>query len=96
MENFFKKKDYKWTTFLNIAYNNAKYINSDITAFYGKKVEMVPPWIFRSGMTSRGDNLSVSYQYSYTREHFSDATNSDYQINAVVGLIPPTLLWMYL
>jgi len=85
---FSKKKDYNWTTFLNIAYNNAKYINSDITAFYGKKVEMVPPWIFRSGMTIGGDNLSVSYQYSYTREHFSDATNSDYQINAVVGLIP--------
>jgi Fe(3+) dicitrate transport protein len=85
---FSKKKDYKWTTFLNIAYNNAKYINSDITAFYGKKVEMVPPWIFRSGMTIGGDHLSVSYQYSYTREHFSDATNSDYQINAVVGLIP--------
>ena len=49
---------------------------------------MVPPWIFRSGMTVGGDNLLVSYQYSYTREHFSDATNSDYQINAVVGLIP--------
>jgi len=73
---------------LNIAYNNAKYISSDITAFNGKKVEMVPPWIFRSGMTLGGDNLSFSYQYSYTREHFSDATNSDYQINAVVGLIP--------
>ena len=85
---FSKKKNYKWTTFLNIAYNNAEYISSDISAFFGKKVEMVPPFIFRTGMTIGGDNLSVSYQYSYTKEHFSDATNSDYQINAVVGLIP--------
>lgn len=85
---FSKKKNYKWTTFLNIAYNDAEYISSDISAFFGKKVEMVPPLIFRTGMTIGGDNLSVSYQYSYTKEHFSDATNSDYQINAVVGLIP--------
>jgi len=85
---FSKKKNYKWTTFLNIAYNDAEYISSDISAFFGKKVEMVPPFIFRTGMTIGGDNLSVSYQYSYTKEHFSDATNSDYQINAVVGLIP--------
>ena len=84
---FSKKKNYKWTTFLNIAYNDAEYISSDISAFFGKKVEMVPPLIFRTGMTIGGDNLSVSYQYSYTKEHFSDATNSDYQINAVVGLI---------
>ena len=85
---FSKKKNYKWTTFLNIAYNDAEYISSDISAFFGKKVEMVPPLIFRTGMTIGGDNLSVSYQYSFTKEHFSDATNSDYQINAVVGLIP--------
>ena len=85
---FSDKKNYKWTTFLNIGYNNAKYISSDITAFYGKKVEMVPPLILRSGMTIGGDNLSISYQFSFTEEHYSDATNSDYQINAVVGLIP--------
>ena len=85
---FSDKKDYKWTTFLNIAYNNAMYISSDISAFYRKKVEMVPPLIFRSGMTVGGDKLSISYQYSFTKEHYSDATNSDSQINAVVGLIP--------
>ena len=85
---FSDKKNYKWTTFLNIGINNAKYISSDITAFYGKKVEMVPPLIMRSGMTIGGDNLSISYQFSFTQEHYSDATNSESQINAVVGLIP--------
>ena len=56
--------------------------------FIAKRWKWFPRWIFRSGMTVGGDKLSISYQYSFTKEHYSDATNSDSQINAVVGLIP--------
>ena len=64
--------------------------------FLGKKVEMVPPIIFKSGINYSYKNLSISYQFSYNKEQFSDATNATFQNNAVVGIIPPTLLWIFL
>ena len=79
---------HKISTFFNFAYNNAQYISSDEPAFFGKKVEMVPPIIFKSGINYSYKNLSISYQFSYNKEQFSDATNATFQNNAVVGIIP--------
>lgn len=78
----------KFSSFLNFAYNNAKYTSSDQTAFYGKYVELVPPIVLKTGLSIGNEYFSVSYQYSFTKEHFSDATNSKFSSNAVVGLIP--------
>ena len=82
------KSDFKLSSFFNFSYNNAKYINSDQTALNNKFVELVPPIVFKSGITIANKNFSLSYQYSYNQEHFSDATNATYVTNAVVGLIP--------
>ncbi len=78
----------KFSSFVNFAYNNAKYISSDQTAFYGKNVELVPPIVIKTGLSIGNEYFSISYQYSFTKEHFSDATNSTSSTNAVVGLIP--------
>ena len=78
----------KFSSFLNFAYNNAKYISSDQTAFYGKYVELVPPIVLKTGLSIGNEHFSLSYQYSFTKEHYSDATNSTSSTNAVVGLIP--------
>ncbi|MBM77722.1 MAG: iron(III) dicitrate transport protein FecA [Crocinitomicaceae bacterium] len=78
----------KFSSFLNFAYNDAKYINSDQTAFNGKLVELVPPIVLKTGLSIGNDKFSLSYQYSFTKEHYTDATNSSYQTNAVVGIIP--------
>ena len=78
----------KFSSFLNFAYNNAKYISSDQTAFYGKLVELVPPIVLKTGLSIGNEYFSLSYQYSFTKEHYSDATNSERDITAVVGLIP--------
>ena len=78
----------KLSTFINFSYNNANYINSDILAFKNKKVELVPPIVLKTGFSFAKEKYSLSYQFSYTKEHFSDATNSENQVsNAVVGLI---------
>jgi Fe(3+) dicitrate transport protein len=78
----------KLSTFINFSYNNANYINSDILAFKNKKVELVPPIVLKTGFSFTKEKYSLSYQFSYTKEHFSDATNSENQVsNAVVGLI---------
>ena len=81
----------KLSTFINFSYNNAKYINSDEPAFENKLVELVPPIVLRTGCTFGINNFSISYQYSYTHEHFSDATNATNVSNAVIGIIPSYL-----
>ena len=79
---------FRLSTFVNFSYNNAKYINSKEEAFQNKLVELVPPYVLKTGISFGNKLFSISYQYSYTNEHFSDATNSTHQANAVNGLIP--------
>ena len=74
--------------FINTSYVSARYFDSDEEAFNDKKVELVPPLTFKTGFTYRHKNFSATYQYSFTAQHFSDATNSKSQANAVNGIIP--------
>jgi len=85
---FEKETKYNFSSFLNFAHNNAKYTSSDEPAFYGKNVEMVPKIILKSGCNLSIKDFSISYQYSYNHEQFTDATNAIFQTNAVVGMIP--------
>lgn len=75
-------------TFVNTAFTDAKYINSLEPAFDNKKVELVPEFTFKTGLNIGYGNFTTQFQYSYTSEHFSDATNTLQQANAVNGLIP--------
>lgn len=74
--------------FVNASYVNSKYIKSKESAFKNKHVELVPPFNLKTGFTFGYKNFSTSIQYSYTHQHFSDATNSIQQANAVNGIIP--------
>ena len=82
--------------FANFAINDARYVNSSNSAINNKKVEFVPPYTLKTGLTFSYKNASISYQYAYVQEHFSDATNAGKDINdnvvfipnAVVGVIP--------
>ncbi len=81
----------KWADlllFVNASYVSSKYYQSIEPAFNNKNVELVPPFSLKTGLTYRYKSFSASYQYSFTQGHFSDATNSISQANAVNGLIP--------
>ncbi len=82
-----KKECNKLSVFVNTSYVNARYINTDDKTINGNEVEMVPPLIFRTGINYKHKNLRFSTQYSYTGEHFSDATNAILTSTAVEGLI---------
>lgn len=75
-------------TFVNTAFTDARYVNSLEPAYENKKVELVPEFTFKTGLSIAYKELSTQIQYSYTSEHFSDATNTLQQANAVNGLIP--------
>lgn len=83
-----KNSKHKLSTFVNTAYINAIYNDSKQKAYYMKKVEDVPELIFRCGLTYGYKEFSLTYQYSYTGQQFSDATNATASSSAIYGIIP--------
>lgn len=74
--------------FCNFSLMDARYVNSDISAFENNKVELAPNVVLKSGLTYRRGSFKATCQYSYTSSHYTDATNAEYTPNAVNGLIP--------
>lgn len=76
------------SVFLNASVMDAEYHNSSEAAFDGKKVELVPPILIRTGVTYKRNGLRLNAQFSHTAKHFTDATNADATPTAVFGEIP--------
>jgi len=83
-----RSSKHKVSTFINASYINAVYTDSKQTAFYQKKVEYVPDYIIRTGISYGYKGFGLTLQYAYTSEQFSDATNATYTPSAIYGLIP--------
>jgi len=82
------QQNFDWNVYSNFAYVNARYINTEDASILNKKVEMVPPIIWRVGTEFRFKRFIFNAMYSYTQEHFSDATNAILTATAVEGIIP--------
>lgn len=78
--------DYDVDWFINLSYTEAKYESE--TSIDGNAVELVPPFILKTGMQMRFYGFRMNVQYSLTQEHFSDATNARRTPTAIEGLIP--------
>lgn len=76
------------SVFTNCSFINAHYFNSSEAAFNDKKVELVPAFTNKSGITFKRKNFQATYQFSYTGKQFSDATNAEFSANGVYGIIP--------
>jgi Fe(3+) dicitrate transport protein len=74
--------------FINGAYVNAKYYNTEETSIDGKNVEMVPPIMLRTGLNFKYKGFGSSLQWNYIQRHFTDATNAIRTSTAVEGVIP--------
>ena len=74
--------------FANFAYIDARYVNSKEAAYENKKVEWAPNLIFKTGLNFRRKKLALSYQFAYTSEQYTDASNATFTSNAIIGLIP--------
>lgn len=82
------KSKHGLSVFSNLSIMDARYINSESSAIDGNEVELVAPVIFKGGVSYSYEDFKINYQYSYTAEHFTDATNSESTASAVNGLIP--------
>ena len=79
----------KLALFTNFSFIDARYVNSKVSAYENKKVEFVPPVIFRTGLTLHKNRFSATYQYSYTARQFGDATDATTPSNnGINGLVP--------
>lgn len=86
----FNKDDSRlqWTIFLNCAYVDARYVNTEDNSIKNKRVEMVPPLMLRSGTQFTYQSFRLALQFAHVGRHFSDATNAIRTSTAVEGLIP--------
>jgi Fe(3+) dicitrate transport protein len=74
--------------FNNISLIDAHYINSQVEVINGNKVELVPPFNYKAGLTFGRKTLLATLQASYTSKQYSDATNAEVTPTAVEGAIP--------
>ncbi|MGB0930461.1 MAG: TonB-dependent receptor domain-containing protein [Chitinophagales bacterium] len=83
------KKSNKWglSVFTNFSALKGEYLSGQ-SAFVGNDVELIPPFSLKTGINLSYQNLKLSYQYAYTQQHFSDATNAEFVVDATRGLIP--------
>ncbi|MEO6167359.1 MAG: TonB-dependent receptor [Chitinophagales bacterium] len=89
-----------FSVYTSSAYMHARYtkgnvivsgVNTDIT---GNKVETVPDWNIRSGLSYRFKGFSASLMYNYVSEVYTDPLNTE-QPNAsgTLGVVPQYHIW---
>ncbi len=76
------------STFINLSYIDARYLSSQQNGYNNKKVEYVPDFIIRTGITYAYKSLSITLQYAYTSQQFSDASNALSTPSSIYGIIP--------
>ncbi|GAB4054454.1 TonB-dependent receptor [Spirosoma litoris] len=81
--------------FTSTAFNNARYISGRVSTgtenrnVTGNQVESAPRWTSRNGLTARYGTASLTIQYSYVAQTFSDALNTPTpSANGAVGPVP--------
>ncbi len=75
------------SVFSNVTFVDADYLIDD-EVFRNKTVELAPAFILKTGVALRRDSFKAAFQYAYTSEQYTDATNSTLEPTAVFGKIP--------
>ncbi|UFH54727.1 TonB-dependent receptor family protein [Spirosoma sp. KNUC1025] len=86
--------------FTSTAFNNARYVAGRVStgaenrSVTGNQVESAPRWTSRNGLTARYGTASLTLQYSYVAQTFSDALNTPTpSANGAIGPVPAYSLW---
>lgn len=82
-----KKEDFQLNFFTNFSVLHGQYVQGS-SDFEGNEVELIPPVSLKTGVNLRWKSFKLAYQFAYTHEHFSDATNAISVADATRGTIP--------
>lgn len=81
--------------FTATSYFDASYVKGSVTlngenkSIVGNRLETVPKWISRNGITLSHKTLSATLQYSYVADSYSDALNTETpSVDGAKGLVP--------
>lgn len=74
--------------FINASLIDARYHHTDDNSIRNKKVELVPPFTLRLGLTYTQGRFRAGFNWAYTDAHYTDATNAVRTASAVNGIIP--------
>ena len=83
------------TAWMNAVYDDAQLaVGSENADVSGNKVESVPEWISRSGLSFAYKTFKANLQYSYVGETYSDPTNTETPTaNGAKGIVPAYGVW---
>ena len=80
------------SNFSLVAFANFSLLHGEYTSgrsdFVNNQVELIPPFSIKTGVNFGWKTLKLAYQFAYTAEHFTDATNAIFVADATRGLIP--------
>jgi Fe(3+) dicitrate transport protein len=77
-----------WEWFASASVTRGRYLASEESAFAGKRVELIPEYIIRTGLTWSSERFEIGVLYQAVGDQFSDATNAVLTPTAIDGLIP--------
>ncbi|MCX2681098.1 TonB-dependent receptor [Galbibacter sp. EGI 63066] len=84
--------EYRWNLFVNTAFTDSEYLESEVPGVEGNKVEFVPNVNFKTGTTFGYKNFLASLQYSYLSDQYTDASNAPIDrtenVRGIEGEIP--------
>lgn len=84
--------EYKWNLFLNTAFTDSEYLESEVPGVEGNKVEFVPNVNLKTGTTFGYKNFLASLQYTYLSDQYTDASNAPIDrtdnVRGIEGQIP--------
>lgn len=83
-----KDSSQRLSLFINASVIDARYVNTDDASIRNRRVELVPPVTFRTGVSWTRGRFRSSFNWAFTAEHFTDATNARRTASAVNGIIP--------
>ena len=83
-------KKWKLDAFINYAFIRAEYASGAERAIEGNQVEFVPTHNLKTGVTIGYKSWSLTHQFSYVSEQFTDATNAPFRSDpdGILGAIP--------
>ncbi|MEA5406050.1 TonB-dependent receptor [Arcicella sp. DC2W] len=90
-----RTKNSELSVFTATSYFDASYVKGSVTlngenkSIVGNRLETVPKWISRNGVTLSHKIVSATLQYSYVADSYSDALNTEQpSVDGAKGLVP--------
>jgi Fe(3+) dicitrate transport protein len=97
---FFRKNHFSLSFYTSSSWMNAKYLNGEIASgernqdVTGNRVEAVPEWISRNGLTATHGAFQLVLQHQYVSKTFADALNTvTPPASGAVGIVPSYNIW---